>query len=255
MLSNYKNLPLSWQFNIFVFASILILAGISGTVAVNQASKALLDSEHQALHKTVNTATELLSVPYKSLLPIVQSMAQNLERDFSGTFVIDDTNMANISGNSVPTMSIDGQVITNNFSKVDSFTDKWGAPATIFQRVDDDFLRVSTSLKKNDDTRAFGTWLGKGHPGYQTLMSGNSYVGYANLFGKHFITEYDPVVQNGNVVAILFVGVDVSESVNSAFESIGKIKIGDTGYLFIVDASGKDDFTPNDRARYQCRTL
>jgi methyl-accepting chemotaxis protein-2 (aspartate sensor receptor) len=239
MKDSFKTLPLAWQINTFTCVAIVVLASVAGFVSVQQSSSALLDSEHKALQKNVETAAELISTPYQSLLPIVGSMAANLQREFSGTFDINVSQSVNVAGNSVPSMSMSGQLITNNFTKVDTFTEKWGAAATIFQRVDDDFLRVSTSLKKGDNSRAFGTWLGKNHPGYQTLMAGNPYIGYANLFGRHFITQYDPVMQSGSVVAILFVGVDVSETVNGAFNAIRNIKIGDTGYLFIVNSKGK----------------
>lgn len=42
-----------------------------------------------------------------------------------------------------------------------------GSVATIFKRQGDDFLRIATSLKKEDGTRAVGTTLDRNHPAYQ----------------------------------------------------------------------------------------
>lgn len=111
-----------------------------------------------------------------------------------------------------------------------------GSVATIFKRVGDDFLRIATSLKKEDGTRAVGTYLGKNHPGYHLLINGNPYKGLAFLFGKWYMTEYLPVKDNNNrVVGILFIGFDITEVMNNFKERLKNIKIGKTGYLYVVN--------------------
>lgn len=237
--SSFTKFPLSVQLNTSIAITIMLLILVAGYQSIQLASNALYKSEHTALDKKVIMATELLSTPFKSLTQVVSSMSNNLKNDFTGSLYIDEKSRININGNNVATMFLDDQVVTNDFTKVDLFSRNWKAPATVFQRVNDDFLRVSTSLKKQDGSRAFGTWLGKSHPGYKKLVSGHSYVGYAKLFGKHFITQYEPVVVNGSVIAILFVGVDVTNSIQKAFDTISNIKIGQTGYLFIIDGKGR----------------
>jgi len=239
MTSRYTRLSLTTQLAIATSISIIALIMVAGYVSITQSATSLLNTEKRALHKNVAIATELLSTPFSAITPIVGKFANELQQSFSGEYQIDHSRTEQIAGRAIPTLSINGQPVTNNFSKIDAFTSKWHVPATLFQRIGDDFLRVSTSLKTATGSRAFGTWLGTHHPGYQTILSGKPYIGYANLFGKHFITQYDPVVQNGKVVAILFVGVDVTPSVEQAFTALSKLQIGETGYLFVVDAKGK----------------
>lgn len=232
MKSIFSKLPLSLQFNITITISIIFLTLVASVISIKLSSDALLDSQHLGLEKKITTTAELLSVPYQSLKPIVKSMANKLRHRFYGEFQLRPDKQVSINGESISVLSMNGQAITNDFTLVDQFTKDSQAPATVFQRVGDDFLRVSTSLKKQNGDRAFGTWLGKQHPGYKRLLNGQSFQGYAKLFGKHFITQYDPVLIKGQVVAILFVGVDVSNSVQQAFETIANVKIGDTGYIY-----------------------
>jgi methyl-accepting chemotaxis protein-2 (aspartate sensor receptor) len=66
--------------------------------------------------------------------------------------------------------------------------------ATIFAANGDEFVRVTTSLKKENGERAVGTQLDHAHPSYPLLRAGgNNYIGLATLFGKQYITEYDPI--------------------------------------------------------------
>ena len=85
-----------------------------------------------------------------------------------------------------------------DFSTVDRFTKITGAVATVFAKKGDDFVRITTSLKKEDGkTRAVGTMLGKAHPGYAKLLNGEEYTGKASLFGRDYMTKYVPI-KNGN---------------------------------------------------------
>ncbi|TSE21633.1 Methyl-accepting chemotaxis protein IV [Tepidimonas alkaliphilus] len=107
-------------------------------------------------------------------------------------------------------LTLYGQPLEGDFTQVDLFTQRTGGVATIFQRQGDDFLRIATSLKKEDGSRAVGTLLGQSHPAYKALMAGQRYVGRAVLFGRPYMTQYQPVKIDGEVRAVLFVGYDLS---------------------------------------------
>ena len=109
-----------------------------------------------------------------------------------------------------PSINIDklGKLFEDNFySIVDNFTQQTGAFATIFFRKGDDFIRVTTSLKKEDGSRAINSKLEHSHPAYSQLLAGESYIGEAKLFDNNYLTKYIPIKDDrGDVLAILFVG-------------------------------------------------
>jgi methyl-accepting chemotaxis protein-2 (aspartate sensor receptor) len=110
--------------------------------------------------------------------------------------------------------------------------------ATIFAATGDDFVRVTTSLKKENGERAVGTVLDHAHPSYPLLRAGNSYIGLATLFGKQFITQYDPIKDaSGKVIGVLFIGLDISKNMAVLKEKIKAIKIGETGYIYVINAA------------------
>jgi methyl-accepting chemotaxis protein len=126
--------------------------------------------------------------------------------------------------------------LTGDFTLPDKFTRSTGAVATIFGRVGDDFKRISTSLKKQDGERAVGTLLGKAHPAHAPLIEGKSYTGRATLFGKAYMTRYEPVRdEKGAIVGALFVGVDVNAFDQAVREIADDAKLHATGGLVIID--------------------
>ena len=134
-------------------------------------------------------------------------------------------------------------VINKDFTTVDKFTRDTGSVATVFARKGDDFLRVTTSLKKQDGERAMGTLLDRAHPAYKLMLAGQPYTGRAVLFGKPYMTYYEPALDAaGKVVGILFVGTDVSAFDASVEKQVAAVRFFETGGLYVVDprASLKD---------------
>ena len=99
-----------------------------------------------------------------------------------------------------------------DFSIPDGFTAETGASATAFAKLGDDFLRITTSVKGADGKRAVGTLLDRSHPAYRSLQAGLTYTGYATIFGKQYMTKYEPMRDGaGRVIGALYVGLDVHE--------------------------------------------
>jgi methyl-accepting chemotaxis protein len=82
-----------------------------------------------------------------------------------------------------------------------------GSVATIFKKEGDDFLRIATSLKKEDGSRAVGTTLDRTHPAYKLLLKGETYVGKATLFGKDYMTKYIPVKDSSGALWVYYLSV------------------------------------------------
>ncbi|WP_321788435.1 Cache 3/Cache 2 fusion domain-containing protein [Paraburkholderia sp. J94] len=155
-----------------------------------------------------------------------------------GEFALDPTQTVDINGKATPTFKVGDHVLNLDFSIPDQFLARSGAIATVFARSGDDFVRVTTSLKKQDGSRAIGTLLDRKGPAYEPIVGGRSFAGLAQLFGKQYITEYRPITDaSGKVIGALFVGVDVDKQIDAIKSEIGKLKLGETGYYFVLDAS------------------
>jgi methyl-accepting chemotaxis protein len=162
---------------------------------------------------------------------------------FPGAMTTDSFMQESVGQYEVPLLMNNGEAITNNFSKVDQFSQMTGATATVFMRVGDDFLRVSTSLRNNDGERAIGTMLGKSHPGYQALINGEEYVGPAYILERHYMTKYVPFKNaQGDVAGLFYVGFDYTSHLATLKKSISQLSIGESGYAYIVNLAEGEHF-------------
>jgi methyl-accepting chemotaxis protein-2 (aspartate sensor receptor) len=157
---------------------------------------------------------------------MVEKLFRSFASDLSGEFALSD------SGE----LSLYGDKLNGNFAQVDKFTALTGGVATVFAAKGDDFLRVTTSLKKENGDRAMGTLLGKASPAYASVSAGQPYVGPAFLFGKPYMTRYEPVKNGaGKIVGVLFVGFDQSSYRATLQKLSSEVKLAETGGLTIID--------------------
>ncbi len=136
-----------------------------------------------------------------------------------------------------------------NFDAVDAFAGLTGGVATVFQREGEDFRRVSTSLKKQGGERAVDTLLDRKHPAYLLMLEGKTYLGRAVLSGKNYMTRYEPILDEGKVIGILFIGLDMGqqmEMIKKAFQLAGTptalslaVDVNDSAALGQLEASDK----------------
>ncbi|HEY0334947.1 MAG TPA: Cache 3/Cache 2 fusion domain-containing protein, partial [Stenotrophomonas sp.] len=138
----------------------------------------------------------------------------------------------------VPNLTFAGKALPADDSLVDRFTAGTSAVATVFSRTGDDFVRISTSLTNDQGARVVGTALDHQHPAYPLMLQGKAYTGRAKLFGRDYMTHYEPLRNAaGEVVAIAFVGVNYSDGLAALKERMRQLKIADDGYFFVVDGA------------------
>jgi len=135
----------------------------------------------------------------------------------------------------------EGQNTARIQDSIDRFTRVTGAVATFFIRQGDDFYRLSTSLRKQDGSRAVGTLLDRNHPGYKNVLAGKIYTGTAVLFDRNYMTHYAPVMKGGSVTGIHFIGLDFTEGIKNLKLKIRSIKVGDTGYVYVMEGPESSD--------------
>ncbi len=164
-------------------------------------------------------------------------LASIFESMLGGSVRVDPSRTVQVGDRAVPVAMVGNQVLNLGYSEVDQFTRATHGNATVFVRIGDDFMRVTTSVRKEDGSRAIGTLLGSAHPGYKSIMAGQPYLGKAHLFGRDYMTKYTPVLQGGEVVAILYVGFDITDDLAYMLTQMGKARIGELGYYVVIDGS------------------
>ncbi|RAP98893.1 methyl-accepting chemotaxis protein [Burkholderia cepacia] len=206
------------------------LAHFAGRQLAEEAHLRIADNE-QSIRAMVDLFDKALTAEADRSMSLFASF---LPAEFS----LDPARTVDIGGVAAPTLVAGGQPLDLDYSIPDQFLKKSGAIATIFARDGDDFVRITTSLKKQDGARAVGTKLDRAGPAYAPLVAGRVYTGLAKLFGRPYITQYKPVTDaTGRVIGALFVGLDIGAELKLVEDGIRSLKIGSNGYYFVLDAS------------------
>ncbi|HEY6839208.1 MAG TPA: methyl-accepting chemotaxis protein, partial [Geobacteraceae bacterium] len=220
-------------------AGIVILLMTLFTLFVVGYTRSILDrSMEQDLRRQALSARNLIEVYSNDVKGSTEKLANVFISYFPGKFSLEKGKAVRIGSVDTPLLKTAGSALNLNFTAVDRFTGMTGGVATVFARSGDDFVRIATSLKKEDGGRAIGTLLGKEHPGYQLLMKGEPYLGRATLFGREYSTKYEPIkAAEGEVIGILFVGYEITDGLKFLKEKIKSIKIGKTGYIYALNST------------------
>lgn len=140
-----------------------------------------------------------------------------------------------VMGKATPALMHEREQINASKSKVDRYSKLTGGNATVFVRDSDHFTRIATSLKKPDGKRALGTYLSQHHPGYAALLKGLDYQGYARLFGRDYMAVYRPIINTtGDVIGILFIGFEISTSLQQLRQTVNHLQLEESGHLLII---------------------
>lgn len=240
ILSSVRRWSISTQIGFSIVTSILLmLVLILGTLLI-QTKQQFRDEALGSQEKEVKLIASLLESQYRGLVENTNVQARVFVSMNQGDIAVEGAERIDVNGQSTPTLRIANRVVNGDLTVVDKFSSLTGSVATVFARDDDDFVRVSTSLRNQNGDRVLGTYLGKTHPGYDKLMSGQAYIGSARLFGENYLTRYDPVRgSDGEIAAILFVGASYTQLAADILDALKQMTFGTSGYAYVMSLESK----------------
>ncbi len=240
---NPRNWGVGTKITVFTFGLITVIMAVLLTL-INMSTSAMLKDRARAnVAYNLSGIANTVEVFNSAMMNDASAFARLFAAQFShGEFTLDPSTTVEIGGKPTPSLKYTGKTLNLDFSIPDKFTEETGVVATIFAANGEEFVRVTTSLKKENGDRAIGTQLDHSHPSYPLLRAGSGYIGFANLFGKPYITQYDPIKDaSGKVIGVLFIGTDISKNMAVLKDKIKAITIGETGYIYVINAAdGKD---------------
>ncbi|AZF50347.1 Methyl-accepting chemotaxis sensor/transducer protein [Pseudomonas sp. R4-34-07] len=218
--------------------AVILAVVISGSTvfALRSLDTANLATREEHLASEARLLADQLNTFHSTLRESTQRLSGLFEKRFGAGLSVRADEPVAVAGVQTPGLYLGSQLLNNNFSEVDEFKDMSGGVATVFVRSGDDFVRISTSLTKQDGNRAIGTVLDRQGPAYQRVFSGQTYIGRAVLFDRSYMTQYSPVRDaSGKVIAVLFIGFDYTDEQKAQFDNLKRFRIGQTGSLSLLD--------------------
>ena len=208
---------------IAMMAAVLLVLSLAVSYISTQAAREQLLAS--VIHATEGLAASIDTVENANRR-MVERASKAFGRYFDGAMSLDT---------SLGMLYRDGIAINDDFAVVDKFSEDTGGVATVFARKGDDFVRITTSLRDLKGERVMHTVLDRQHPAYQLMLQGKPYVGRADLFGKPYMTAYEPVRDaSGQVVGILFVGTDLSAFQDAMQQQVVATRLFEHGGAMVI---------------------
>ena len=112
-----------------------------------------------------------------------------------------------VEGKDVPGLYFGATKMNKFFDVVDEVVKENSGTATLFVKAGDEYVRVTTNVKKDDGSRAIGTVLDPNGPAIVMIRKGEAFYGEAIILGKPYLTGYEPIKDaSRNVIGIYYVG-------------------------------------------------
>ncbi|NMB78303.1 MAG: PAS domain-containing protein, partial [Methanomicrobiales archaeon] len=225
----FNRMKIGTKILIICLALVIVPSLLIGSVAYVIASNAINEQLDMTLNTQVNDIRGMTSNSY----------------DLSKTKLDGDLNLLRNRYAAYGSPSISGgklaygsQVVNDNFAIVDSIETDMGSKATVFQKIGDKAIRVSTNVIGADGKRAVGTEVSAAV--YDAVIkNGKTYYGTADVVGKKYVVAYEPILSsNGEIIGILFVGTPEDNVYGPLKTEILGTKIGENGYLYVMNSKG-----------------
>lgn len=187
--------------------------------------------------KQLESVTQVLSVTDSLMMAQTQSsmrlLVQRGEAQGGATLGA----MVQVGEKKVPELMFGSRAQANSYELVDSVVAIGGGTATLFVKSADEFVRVSTNVKRDNGSRAIGTILDPKGRAIAAIRDGRTFFGVVDILGNPYITGYAPIRDaKGETVGIWYVGYKADLSVVK--ETVEKARLLQSGFVSIVDGKG-----------------
>lgn len=235
MMEFFSNMKVGTKILVICLFLAIIPTLLLGLVAYTSSSSVISEQTQALLETQVGDMKGWTNDVYKLTRNKVNSDLNVAKQNFYGKgtpeVINDKMTLIDKSGNRY--------VVNDNFEIVDQVQAMVGGAATVFQVYNDSYaVRVSTNVQDANGKRAVGTRLTDDV--YKvTVNNGETYYGRRDLFGKNYVTAYEPIKDpSGKIIGVLFVGTEEGQTLDVVKTSIRDTRVGKNGYMYVIDSAG-----------------
>ena len=217
--------------SIVLFAAITVLTVLVShyiTKEINDQENQNLINKNESIYTQLDVNNDLVLQQVKSSMRLLKTVILNDGNPSLGSVI-------NINGKKAYDILFGNNSTANNYKAVDHIRDLDGGTATIFSKYQNEFIRISTNVTKDDGSRAVGTILNPKGKAYKNIMQGKSYYGLVNILNKPYLTGYEPIFNsNKKVIGMYYTGFELS-SLARLNNLISKSRVLKNGFVALLD--------------------
>ncbi|WP_238883843.1 Cache 3/Cache 2 fusion domain-containing protein [Clostridium sp. YIM B02551] len=205
---------------------------------VNEKSQRLTES----ICTTLSVRNDLLTEKSYGDLNFAMSILNDLDGmrvDYNETVKVGEFNL--------PVLYAGKQRLSLDNTIVDKLKQSTGTVGSIFLLHDNKLIRVSSTISVEDKS-IIGTYIPSDSLAYKKILNKEEYIGDISIQNNSYITRMKPLIDKDNKV-IGAIGIGNKVLNDYLEETLSNIKLGQTGYVYILDSEGNVIVHPYDKGK------
>ncbi len=247
-----KRFSITIQLFLFIAFLLFLVFSITGYVVYKHQKRLITEYNDDYLFHHVGSMVSEFNLAYKDMHVKVKDDIKVAHllfyRNYSGKITVDPNKKIKYDAVNqitkdttevfVDSWKLDGIPLQNNFFIVDKIRDLGPSTVTIFQKIEDGYLRISTNVYTLGKKRAVGTFIPNSSEVIKTVEQGKIFNGRAFVVDDWYTTAYEPIYIDGKIQGILYVGEKESE-LKTVNRNIQSQRFLEDGYAFIMSDNTK----------------
>lgn len=248
-MKKINDLNIGVRLNLFLNSAVIVIFALLGSyIYLVQQNKIIADTDKN-MKEQVTDLSNLVQLQIKERQSQVNTSLNAATEIFNhaGILSVNENEKITIEATNqitkeikkveVSAMYLGDQRVYKNFDVVDKITDLTNAKATIFQKIDGGYLRISTTVLKSDGQRAIGTFIPNESPVIKAIENNQEFTGRAFVVNDFYLTKYCPLKINNTIVGIIFTGMP-EKDMKGIKDVFSRKVFLESGYPFIIDKDG-----------------
>ncbi|WDL52715.1 Cache 3/Cache 2 fusion domain-containing protein [Xanthomonas campestris] len=214
---------------------LVVVVALTVILAITEANRVKSETADAIERQSVSLQT-LFSVTRAMMLDRVNSSMRQLRKEANAQGAPSVGNDVRVADRNANDLLLGQKSQANLFDMLDDVTAIHEGTATLFSRTGDDFVRISTNVKKDDGSRAIGTVLDPTGQAAAKLRNGESFYGVVDILGNPYVTGYEPIFAGNDkrVIGAWYVGYKAD---TQALENVvSSRRVLDSGFIAIFDS-------------------
>ncbi|MEG8102175.1 Cache 3/Cache 2 fusion domain-containing protein, partial [Xanthomonas hortorum] len=186
---------------------LVVVVALTVILAITEANRVKFETGDAIERQSVSLQT-LFSVTRAMMLDRVNSSMRQLRKEANAHGAASVGAEVSVADRTANDLLLGQKSQANEFGMLDDVTAIHEGTATLFSRTGDDFVRISTNVKKDDGSRAIGTVLDPNGQAAAKLRNGESLYGVVDILGNPYVTGYEPIFAGNDkrVIGAWYVG-------------------------------------------------
>ncbi|AVK51044.1 MAG: Cache 3/Cache 2 fusion domain-containing protein [Clostridium beijerinckii] len=239
------------KYKLIVSYLILIVFAVSvlGLLIGNKSNKAVFKEVNEKSQRltesiitTLSVRNDLLTEKSYGDLNFANNVLNNL-----ADMRVDYNEIVKVGDFNLPVLYSGNQRISLDNTIVDKLKQSTGTIATMFLLQDDKLIRVSTTVFNNGN-RILGTYISSDTEAYKKTLNNEEYIGDIRIEGIGYLTRMKPLLdKDKKVIGAIGLGNKISNDYLD--KTLSNIKLGKTGYAYVLDSEGNVILHPSDSGK------